>query len=316
MKRVRHKKEVKEGPFTSELVLPSEVWGLIILTRFSYNIERASAYRKLLKLGTINHRFYQILYEYVFTSIQYLSPSLYTKAMLPHFRSLKRLEIDDGFCDDDIKSFSHIKELSIGMNAKITDKTLGSFTRLERLDLSRYNTSITAEAVIALPHLHHLAPFGCSIISDHVLKRLSPSLRALHLMEWDTHIHDDGVKSLSCLEKLALHLNSGITDEAIKALPLRKLTLSCNRSITDEGIRGLSLLDTLHLKYYNQITSNGLKHLTALTNLTVIDNSSVNDSVVLALPKLQKVTFFSARGISANCVSRLTQRGVRVHYLR
>ena len=192
---------------------------------------------------------------------------------IDHLKFLKCLSINN------LKNFDigflnlrelHIKSVPL-INGCITDKHIKQLTNLKILDISN-NHDITNESIKYLD-LVKLNITNCDKITDEGIKHMI-NLKILNISGCKNLITDKGIKHLY-LDELVFLSNIYITDYGIKHMDL--LCLQVNDNITNNGIKHMTNLKKLSVFYNNLIGDEGIKNMN-LKILSISHNNKITDN--------------------------------------
>lgn len=218
----------------------------------------------------------------------------------------------------------NLQEIYLQNCIDVTDKTLESFTKLDKLRIFNLNgcseiTNKGLEFLAKLPNLQELYLRSCKDITDQGLESLA-NLNLLKLDLSSTQITDKGVLKLGNLTNLLwIDLRyCNITDQALQTIAnfseLEHLDLNECDQITDQGIRSLinlTKLKMLNLYECDQITDLGLQILANLKDLEILDLQGlklITDNGLKLIGKLLKLKFLNLSGCSL--ITDITLKGL------
>lgn len=203
-------------------------------------------------------------YFYNITSNIKLYKTFTIKIKNTNIRLLKSINNNKG-----IKNIMYDCDLGYEFNGECDiTKNLINITKL---NLSHNNT-ITDEGVKMLTNITKLNLWNNNLISNNGIKNLI-NLQSLNI-EHNWSITNSGLTGLTNLQSLNLQQNKMITNISF-CTKLITLNLAWNKKITDNELSNLINLTSLNLNGNYVITNEGLKNLSNLKILYLINNNTI-----------------------------------------
>ncbi len=164
---------------------------------------------------------------------------------------------DTILCREDFRS---VIELNIHPNAQISDVGIIRLCNLRRIELYGVDCvpNITDTSISVLTNLNTLIIHGHSNITNTGICKLTN----LNILAVFADITDSGISNLTNLKRLHILGN-----------------------ISNRGLKNLTNLEFLSIGLNNEVTNDGIKHLTKLTGLYTSE-SKITTEVIPYLPKL------------------------------
>lgn len=184
-------------------------------------------------------------------------------------------EVDyDSFGEEAIKDLSNLTSLTIdSCSPKFTCNSFMNLTRLTNLRVSHPLVGMTKE----LAHV------------------LAPSLTRFYCGGWNNYtVNLEGLRDLVNLRYLdisSLSANVLMKDEDVQCLTnLEILLMSCNNQVTDQGIKNLTNLTELY-PCGAKISNEGVKNLVKLHTIIPFADTDITEEVFKFLPNLNHVKY-------------------------
>jgi hypothetical protein len=204
-----------------------------------------------------------------------------------------------------IKNFKNLQHLKIDLDNVILDdsaKYLKKVTKLQSLEF--YSDDLTDNILKSLKNLTSLL-YASEHVTDKSLKRLT-KLKSLSLRQGDRISHDS-LKHLTNLTSITLDGNTRSIIPTLANLPyLIDLWMSDN-NITNNMLKNFTNLTKLSISRCPKLFDEGIKKLTNIADLTLIDMDYISYRSLKELKNLIRLEICNCDRIYDNTIQRLTQ---------
>lgn len=213
------------------------------------------------------------------------------------FKNLKKIMISHNITDHDLSQLKHLTYVYVFNNNSITNQ---GFKYLNLTTLILNDSACSVDGIQHMTNLKSLSLRNYYYIFDKDLQSLN--LTDLDI-SFNNSITDEGIKHMTNLLSLNIMSNKIITGKSLQCLNLYKLNAAdvyklidsdiqhmtnlrdlniAHTKITDAGLKRLINLKLLNIRWNNNITCNGIKHL-KLDKLYFDINSTMTHNQIIKL---------------------------------